>query len=105
MGTIFQFLCSGCGYEVEVSGGIDCGRKSVTVTILCPSCKELRDVCISNEPEKALLPDVSGIRPDYDYVLECKKCKGRSVTPWYTPGPCPKCGITMDCVEPVIDWD
>jgi hypothetical protein len=105
MGTIFQFHCPECGYDAEVSGGDDRGMRSVTTTIMCATCEELRDIEISKDPEIALLPDGSGFRPDFEVILRCKRCKGDNVSRWSSPGPCPKCGAIMDCIEPVIIWD
>ena len=33
MGALFRFACPDCGYEAEVSGGLDVGMMSVTHTV------------------------------------------------------------------------
>ena len=33
MGALFRFACPDCGYEAEVSGGLDVGMMSVTDTV------------------------------------------------------------------------
>ena len=105
MGAIYQFFCPACGYDIEVSGGADSGMSSVTTTIVCEDCRELRDICISKDPQKALSPDGEGLRPDFEFDLRCKKCKGTNVKRWTDPGLCPKCGKMMDRVALVCNWD
>jgi Zn finger protein HypA/HybF involved in hydrogenase expression len=51
VGSLSKFTCRSCGYEVEVSGGRDCGFQSVTMSILCDKCKEIFDVQIGEVTE------------------------------------------------------
>ena len=44
MGACFEFTCGGCGHAVDVSGGRDYGKITVTRTIRCKDCMELFDV-------------------------------------------------------------
>jgi hypothetical protein len=41
MGAKYQFICEGCGYEADVSGGDDFSFRALTTTIFCEECEEL----------------------------------------------------------------
>ena len=44
MGALYNFTCSKCNYQTEVSGGRDRGLSSGSCTIICYDCKKLFDV-------------------------------------------------------------
>lgn len=44
MGQLFEFGCSKCGYQAEVSGGEDVGNLIVIRTMVCRDCARLVDV-------------------------------------------------------------
>lgn len=46
MGANFQYVCLGCGYQAEVSGGLDFGRTCATHTVCCARCRELSDTVL-----------------------------------------------------------
>ena len=97
MGTLYQFRCESCDYGTEVSGGRDCGMASATVTILCETCRELFDVVTSE--------DAISARPDLEIPLRCPNDSDHSCRLWSSPGPCPKCGVTMVRGEETLIWD
>jgi len=54
VGARFLFTRSECGYWAEVSGGLDFGMMCATHTVSCPTCEELSDIDISEEPGEIL---------------------------------------------------
>ena len=86
MGSLRMFRCEGCGYEAEISGGLDFGMASATWTIHCLDCCDLQDVVVSDEPWKV---SEEGWRPD---TYACDRDPKHKVSLWSDPGPCPKCG-------------
>jgi hypothetical protein len=90
MGCQYSFACPRCAYLADVSGGPDRGFMARTVTVACLGCRELRDV------EVATLN-----------VTDAPPCasSGHSTTLWAHPGPCPRCGETLNRGESTVDWD
>jgi len=108
MGRSLSFLCPDCGYRVEhISGGIDCGFESVVQTVSCPHCHGLSDCLISTDPSGVLRHNPTRLRHDFLPDLSCPVCGAKDVTPWNDPGPCPRCGETMemDIEGPIALWD
>ncbi|MHA1378691.1 MAG: hypothetical protein ACTSRG_09945 [Candidatus Helarchaeota archaeon] len=100
MGTTYKFECKDCGISVEVSGCLDYGKQIVTATILCEKCGQLSDVIISNNPEKTRIATWR-----LPKRINCPECNSNLTKLWEHPGPCPKCGKTMDRLDPVALWD
>jgi len=103
MGTSYDFKCKACGYKTHVCGGQSVGFVAVVHTMTCKDCRELVDVLTGREMQVGPTGD-----PDYDEQLgRCPECDGRDVAKWTAPGPCPKCGETMDQDEGgcVAMWD
>lgn len=98
MGATYQFDCSACGYQTQVSGGNDVGMACATTTILCSSCGELYDVVTSKEPWTA-------DRWSDAVALRCPVEETHPVTRWRAPGPCPRCGVIIDRGALTILWD
>src|SRR5579862_4651114 len=73
MGTIFEFICTGCGYSAEVSGGADVGWKVRTQTMICLGCCELVDVATG--------PSLS-LQPPAEKRRRCPRCRSRRFEPW-----------------------
>jgi hypothetical protein len=94
MGSLFKFVCTGCGYTAEVAGGPDTGEIVATNTIVCETCRCLYDVVMldtrKSPPEK----------PE-----RCPKSDRHKIAPWRRRGPCPKCGKPMRKGELVCLWD
>ena len=95
MGESFTFVCEKCGYETMSSGKGDAGMLICTEPYVCPRCRivsdlvvsELKDVTRNGTVEKDFV-DVS--------VLRCERCGSRKVIKWdLIRKPCPKCGGRM----------
>ncbi len=100
MGQRHELACPACGYSAVVSGGADVGEACRTVTITCATCRKLHDVVVSDEPWKEP-PDPVPERP------RCPRARGRvhETALWNDPGPCPRCGITLERGEMIVLWD
>ena len=100
MGAIYEYRCASCGYEAEVSGGDDAGMIVSTTTVLCAGCEELYDVVTYARhaiPEENLEP--GSVAP------VCPKSRRHAIKRWEHPGPCPKCGSTMNMGNMLLLWD
>ena len=102
MGVIREFVCPGCGYGAMVAGSFSLLMSAVVRTVACATCGELMDVC-SHSGELGNFP------PSDQHDLEvtsgplvCETNDGHAVSPWEHPGPCPKCGTTMQLGEGMI---
>ena len=99
MGSLYQFCCQDCGYQVQISGGKDIGMGCATNTIVCNDCRELYDVLTSDEPWLAIKADWQ----PKNYT--CPKTKKHRAELWEHPGACPKCGCRMTRGQLTINWD
>jgi hypothetical protein len=112
MGTWFEFLCDGCGYQAEVSGGPDAGMRVSVQTMTCRDCAELVDV----------VTQVLGEGTRDIAVGCCPICHGNHLAEWtgitaaaspandqLDPGRdgrlCPKCATPMRRGELMTLWD
>lgn len=97
MGSTYQFRCTNCAYEVQVSGGGDAGMVVVVQTMTCTNCSQLGDVITHT-----FSPDIA------EEVGRCPSCGSDLVSPWDpNKRPCPKCGSKME-IDPhgfVTLWD
>ena len=100
MGACFEFRCPGCPYTAEVSGGPDCGFSVGTVTISCATCRKLRDAVITEDAWK----DEPDPVPAHPRCPSARTRVHRTVL-WCDPGPCPRCGTTMEKGELRVLWD
>lgn len=96
MGTWFQFSCSRCGYQAEVSGGSDAGMVAVTATILCRRCRRLFDVVAGKVSISGQIKKVP---------LRCPRSASHPIERWSHPGPCPRCGTTLTREGETALWD
>lgn len=113
MGARYRFICGSCGYETLVSGGYDRGWFSEVHTVSCPRCHELSDAEIKESApdaadclydpfdQNALPPDrVVGGR------IRCGLDRRHTAELWTHPGPCPRCGTTLERSDgAVLFWD
>lgn len=95
MGTQFRYVCPGCGYSAKVSGGSDAGELSLTQTVHCADCGRLYDVVVQDRLN----------HPGREHPLACPASARHIVRLWAYPGPCPKCGVTMERGEMTLLWD
>ena len=95
MGSLYEFICTNCGYSATISGGDDCGMGSATTTILCEDCATLYNANTSNAPwdEESY----------HDPV--CPKAKSHRIRRWKDPDICPKCEGEMERGNLTINWD
>jgi ssDNA-binding Zn-finger/Zn-ribbon topoisomerase 1 len=92
MGATFEYRCGKCGYKVELSLGV--GFAAIeSGAFACPECKELVSAPVKNlATERKLKP-------------RCPKSRDHKSEPWEAPGPCPKCGSTIEGGEMIGLWD
>ena len=96
MGTLYQYRCSACGYEAQVSGGEDAGEMAGTTTILCEDCCKLWDVVVARiEPGPVF----------HNLVPICPRSSRHKVRPWVYPDSCPRCSELMARGQVVRLWD
>lgn len=108
MGSLYRFICPGCGYEAEVSGGLDYGMASVVHTVRCPRCKELSDALISHRPGDlaALFETDPKTGALVEKRIRCGLDGRHTAELWEHPGPCPRCRTTLERDErPTEMWD
>lgn len=106
MGIACDYGCPDCRYGVEfMVSGYSCGMSSHVHGVLCTDCRELRISPLPGHP--ADLPDdpeemeaVIG-----SLTLTCPESPSHNVLPWADPGPCPRCGATLQRGEGLILWD
>jgi hypothetical protein len=98
--TGFEYTCPKCRYQFEGAGGRDALMTGPTWTIVCLDCGELRDVIVWEKEDlessgawSVAIPD-----PNTKHLTEpkCRKDPEHRVKEWTHPGPCPKCGATME---------
>ena len=95
MGSKSIFKCASCGYEAEVSGGIDCGFHANTETMICVNCRKLVDV----------LTGIEGKQSKADIGL-CPECSTKNVNSWdQNDKPCPRCEGEMEQGPITMMWD
>lgn len=113
MGSLYLFSCPSCGYEAQVSGGLDFGMACVTHTVSCPQCQELSDTLVSDRPGDVVvhrlqadgeegLDVLPGTVPER---LRCETDRRHTARPWEHPGPCPRCGTTLAKGDMAMSWD
>ena len=101
MGSLAQFTCGSCGYQVVVSGGKDYGMVAVVETMICRGCRELVDVLIGARGTEGPTGD-----PDYDKDLGCcPECRSKDVVPWDKSRRCPKCNGQVTEGQHTLIWD
>ena len=117
MGTLFQFRCPRCGYEAQVSGGLGWGILAVTHTVSCPTCTELSDMIVAEEPwefsewmerECVDRDDADAKAAQAPWMPEKIRCDlhhRHKASLWSHPGPCPRCGTTLAKGEMTVLWD
>ena len=106
MGTANDYRCPACGYHVDsMVSGYDCGMMSHVHAVRCDDCRELRISPLPGKPWD--LPYDEGERRAVlaTFVLTCPVSPAHVVHPWAEPGPCPRCGDTLERGEGMILWD
>jgi hypothetical protein len=96
MGSLYQFTCPACHYQVEVSGQRDAGMMVETETVVCLDCQKLYDVVIR---------DLQKPLNEGERQLRCPKSKKHRVSIWKDGGCCPKCGDVLRNDGETMLWD
>jgi len=128
MGATHPFVCSGCGYEAQVSGGPGMGSEARTETVVRRVCRELFEIIVGSsrddEPVEArglFCDEGEGLDPQQRApVIEpgdpaprraprgkrYAECRSRRLFLWSRANGCPKCGSAMTRGSgPTILWD
>lgn len=104
MGSIYRFVCEGCNYAAEVSGGPDIGFIVKTQTVYCHCCRELLDVNVEYWAKRFMSPRDLAQLSEND-LGKCPRCRGLESTPWNFGDPCPRCAGKIRKDTLVMDWD
>ena len=93
----FEFTCPSCSYGHHGAGCRSALMSGPTWSIVCLDCKELQDVIVwephdQPDPEDETMPTKPMCGEDPEHRVE----------EWAHPGPCPKCGTTMDRNEDLV---
>ena len=112
MGAGFRFSCRTCGYQADVSGGLNFGMMSVTHTVSCPRCRELSDLPVSEKPWEIMgTPLARGDEGETVQAvwmakrISCGRDRRHTAQLWSHPGPCPRCGETLVQGERTAFWE
>ena len=89
MGAVYEFICLKCGYSVECEGGFGGGFVYTSQDVLCHDCREIR-MCVTARHEFRCDPKPSDMLP-----LQCPVDSSHRIEKWDHPGPCPRCGTTL----------
>lgn len=100
MGEWFQFDCSRCGYQAEVSGGPSRGMLDEVHTAICHTCDPPRLVDARRQRG-----DYGKTRDGGSYSCPLARERRHEVTLWTHPGPCPRCGHAMLRGRLAAMWD
>ena len=92
MGSLYEFSCPGCGYRVEVCGGLGYGMLDVDHTVSCPTCRRLSDLelpCkvweVMDDLDRPILP--GGPRPAWlPERIRCALDRRHKATLWGASG-------------------
>ena len=108
MGVAHNFRCSNCHYRLDgMISGYSCGMLSHAHAVLCVDCEALRRCVLPGHPWE--LRDAIGETRTAavleQYGLTCPVAPSHRVSPWSHPGPCPRCGETLDAELDVLLWD
>jgi Zn finger protein HypA/HybF involved in hydrogenase expression len=102
MGSRYDYICSKCGYTVQVSGGMGVGMSAIVVdSMVCDDCKEVVDVSVGSCTNVRPLAN----EPD-DSMKVCPTCNGVNVRKWSRKR-CPKCrsGYMQPDYSTKVLWD
>ncbi len=107
MGLHWKLDCPECGYSAEISGGDDFGFVGQTTSIICLTCKTLTDVVTKNSEFVSIdleTRESTVLAGGEVFELRCAANSAHPVERWSHPGPCSKCGTTMEG-KPSALWD
>jgi len=108
VGTALDYSCPECGYEVHsMISGYDVGMASHAVGISCATCRELHTAFLPGKPWDADM-DAMRLQVEAGHLpagARCPKSAKHRVEVWSHPGPCPRCGTTLNQDEGFMCWD
>ncbi len=99
MGDLYNFHCSCCGYDADVSGGDDAGMMVLTTTIQCEDCQDLQDIITA-----WVWGDVASPKNGTP-KFECPKSPDHPIKKWEAGGQCPRCQVMMENKGQTVSWD
>lgn len=103
MGAMYEFVCPGCSYQVEVRDGRDVGMVAVLESMTCVPCHEVVNVLVGSLGE---VGKPTGLPDDTDeYLGNGPRCMGTKLTTWSPEHPCPRCGKEMAIGGSGTMWD
>lgn len=108
MGFATDLHCDACGYGVEhMVLGFDVGGSGCVQAVSCADCRELRVATLPPDPP-VLSHGVRTAETRVDFTripIHCPVSDEHRITPWYHPGPCPRCGAELRAGQRAIIWD
>jgi hypothetical protein len=125
MGTSHDYACPLCEYHVaRMASGYQAGMESHLHGIRCDECGELYSVPLAGTPSEVTARlrrelGVEAVRELWGETLlaamarvalaraplRCPAAAEHDVQPWTAPGPCPRCGETLEPDGTVLEWD
>jgi len=92
MAIQYEFTCPDCDYSDFVCGCGGVGMHAVWETMTCLDCRELVDVLVGQLGQRGPSGD-----KEWDRDLGvCLECRGKNLSIWTHPGPCPRCGSILE---------
>jgi hypothetical protein len=106
MGGACDYTCRGCGYHVDfMVNGYDVGMGSHVHAVLCRDCRELRVSRLEGHPATMPIEPRQLAEAISRLTLSCPENPAHRVERWEHPGPCPRCGVTLQRGRNLILWD
>jgi hypothetical protein len=103
MGAPVDYTCPACGYHVEhMVSGLEVGETSQVVGVSCEDCRALRVARVPGKPTE-LSTRAAAAAVAAGHVPSGARCPHNAkhhVTLWTAPGPCPRCGTTLQPAKP-----
>ncbi len=93
-----SYTCPGCGYHVDrMVSGYAAGPDTHVVGVSCDDCRALRIARIPGRPSEASAHAAAAAvaAGHVPAGVRCPHSARHHLTLWTAPGPCPRCGTTL----------